>query len=528
MRNLRLTLLVLTLAAAGALAAPRLAHAAAPVLDPIGNRTVAEGQALVITVTATGGSLTYFGPVLPPGATFDAPTHVFTWTPTFSQAGTYPGLSFLVSDGTATDDETIAITVTDVDRPPVAVAGGPYAGTVGAPVRFASTTSSDPEGTGLTSTWQFGDGSTAAGALVDHVYAAAGAYAATLTVSDGTASASVGFPVTITSAVPGGNGSPAAHGPAVRLRLSPEVPTVDADASVGFAAVAADAVGVEWDVTTTTTFSVNDPRGLFDGTVYHAGKVGTWTAQGDYGGLVATTTVAVTSGALNRIVVNPSSNPEEVPVGGRRTFEAAGFDADSNPVEPAGLTWDVTASLGTIAGNGTFTATSEGSGTVVAQSSAVSGTAAIQIVPKAAAAAPTEPSPPPTKRISAASTGETGAVLGTETEGTTEPAPAESANATSTPCSNPLHWWGWLGVLFAYYLVLVGVMYATRRVRGMVFWTLPVALTAAVLWAFFLYRCDNFYPWFPWLAVIGGLIIALFRPLPPEPRPPPSPQPAML
>ena len=37
---------------------------------------------------------------LPPGATFDPQTDLFTWTPSYTQAGTYPGAVFTVTDGT--------------------------------------------------------------------------------------------------------------------------------------------------------------------------------------------------------------------------------------------------------------------------------------------------------------------------------------------------------------------------------------------------------------------------------------------
>lgn len=55
-----------------------------------------------------------------------------------------------------------------------------------APLAVAFTASAvDPDGSPITYTWDFGDGQTATGAAVNHTYAA-GAYTATLTVSDGT------------------------------------------------------------------------------------------------------------------------------------------------------------------------------------------------------------------------------------------------------------------------------------------------------------------------------------------------------
>jgi hypothetical protein len=90
---------------------------AAPVLDPIGDRTVAEGATLQFTVNATdtdGDTLTYSATSLPSGAAFDPPSRTFSWTPDFDQAGVYPGVTFQVSDGQGgLDSEAITITVTD-------------------------------------------------------------------------------------------------------------------------------------------------------------------------------------------------------------------------------------------------------------------------------------------------------------------------------------------------------------------------------------------------------------------------------
>jgi len=63
-----------------------------PVLNPIGAKTVSENQALTFTATATdpdGNALTFSGGNLPTGATLSA-AGVFSWTPTFVQAGSYP------------------------------------------------------------------------------------------------------------------------------------------------------------------------------------------------------------------------------------------------------------------------------------------------------------------------------------------------------------------------------------------------------------------------------------------------------
>lgn len=91
----------------------------APVLAPVGARTVGEGLALAITLSATDADaqpLTYSASGLPAGATFNAGTRRFDWTPGFSAAGSY-SVRFRVADNAfptvARDSEDVAITVTD-------------------------------------------------------------------------------------------------------------------------------------------------------------------------------------------------------------------------------------------------------------------------------------------------------------------------------------------------------------------------------------------------------------------------------
>ena len=90
-----------------------------PVLAPIGNMSVNEGQSLSFTISATdpdGNILTYSATGLPSGASFNASTRTFSWTPKYNQAGNY-NVSFSVSDGALTDSEAIIITVTNVNQP---------------------------------------------------------------------------------------------------------------------------------------------------------------------------------------------------------------------------------------------------------------------------------------------------------------------------------------------------------------------------------------------------------------------------
>ncbi|PYR69581.1 MAG: hypothetical protein DMF88_05655, partial [Acidobacteria bacterium] len=91
----------------------------------IGNKSGSEGSLLTFTISATdpdGDGPTYTTSALPAGATFDAGTRTFSWTPGFDQAGP-SSVIFTASDGTLTASETVAITIANTNRAPTAANG---------------------------------------------------------------------------------------------------------------------------------------------------------------------------------------------------------------------------------------------------------------------------------------------------------------------------------------------------------------------------------------------------------------------
>ncbi len=95
---------------------------AAPVLDPIGNKDAQEGEELAFTATATdadlGDTLTFSlddgtSGSVPAGASITTGGD-FTWTPPDAQPATF---DVCVSDGQASDCETITVTVTAAPAP---------------------------------------------------------------------------------------------------------------------------------------------------------------------------------------------------------------------------------------------------------------------------------------------------------------------------------------------------------------------------------------------------------------------------
>lgn len=94
-----------------------------PVLGKIGDRVVAVGEPLVITLSATDAdddalSYSVYGDI-PDGGKFDKASHTFQWVPL--QTGKVVYLTFVVSDGSALDRETVEIKVVaeKTGHPPV-------------------------------------------------------------------------------------------------------------------------------------------------------------------------------------------------------------------------------------------------------------------------------------------------------------------------------------------------------------------------------------------------------------------------
>ena len=95
----------------------------APVLSPIGNQSINEGATLTFTATASdtdvpANTLTFSLSGAPVGATIDAGTGVFSWTPTEAQGAGVYSFDVVVSDGAATDSETISVTVHEINAAP--------------------------------------------------------------------------------------------------------------------------------------------------------------------------------------------------------------------------------------------------------------------------------------------------------------------------------------------------------------------------------------------------------------------------
>ncbi|MCU7927479.1 MAG: PKD domain-containing protein, partial [Candidatus Thiodiazotropha sp. (ex Dulcina madagascariensis)] len=156
----------------------------APTANPNGPYTGAVGVALSFDGTGSSdpdGTIVAYAWDFGDGTsgTGSVPSH------TYASAGSYNITLSVTDDGGLSNTATTTAAIGSVaNLPPVAVANGPYSGTVGLPVSFDSTGSNDPDGTLATYHWDFGDGATATGANPTYAYTAQGTYSVTLTVTD--------------------------------------------------------------------------------------------------------------------------------------------------------------------------------------------------------------------------------------------------------------------------------------------------------------------------------------------------------
>ncbi|MFH1867802.1 MAG: putative Ig domain-containing protein, partial [Candidatus Omnitrophota bacterium] len=170
-----------------------------PVLEAIGNRSVAEGNLLEFDITADdpdGDTIVYSVSNLPEGADFNGQR--FNWTPTFEQSGVYT-VTFTASDGEDADSETITITVTGMNRPPILDPIGDKSVDENSLLRFVLS-AVDPDGGSITYSMQNApSGAALSGATFNWTptYEQEGIYNITFSASDGQDSASEIVTVTV-------------------------------------------------------------------------------------------------------------------------------------------------------------------------------------------------------------------------------------------------------------------------------------------------------------------------------------------
>lgn len=105
-----------------------------PIITITGDKTIEEGLLLCLVISASDPDdsvITLSATQVPQGATFNPSNGSLTWTPDFSQAGTYQ-IMFAASDGVLTTSETLTITVVNVSVNDIANNLLNYIGTINA------------------------------------------------------------------------------------------------------------------------------------------------------------------------------------------------------------------------------------------------------------------------------------------------------------------------------------------------------------------------------------------------------------
>ena len=125
-----------------------------PILEPIGPKIVSEDVTLNFAASAIdpdNNTITYSATNLPIGATLNPTTGEFTWTPGYTDAGTYE-VTFTATENTPEalfDSETITITVTNTNRAPELTTIGNQTISEGATLQF-TVSATDPDNDTIT------------------------------------------------------------------------------------------------------------------------------------------------------------------------------------------------------------------------------------------------------------------------------------------------------------------------------------------------------------------------------------------
>ncbi|HEY3320829.1 MAG TPA: Calx-beta domain-containing protein [Planctomycetota bacterium] len=157
----------------------------APLITSALTASGTENQAFSYQITASGTAPFTFGATpLPPGLTLSNDT--ISGTPT--QGGIF-SVSISASNSAGSDTQTLQLTIIDPNAPPPVFESPPTAtpdpANTGDTVTF-SASAADAHGNSLQYSWDFGDGTTALGQQVTHVYAAPGLFHVKVSASNGT------------------------------------------------------------------------------------------------------------------------------------------------------------------------------------------------------------------------------------------------------------------------------------------------------------------------------------------------------
>lgn len=301
-----------------------------PAVAPIADSMMDEGTTSTVAVSASdvdGDDLKLTLTGLPAFATLTDKgdgTGTIVFAPGFDAAGTYHG-AVTASDGTTTATATFTLIVNNVNRPPVANAGGPYVGNEGDRITLDASRSADPDVDGsipryewdLNNDGVYGD---ATGATISTVFGDQGTYVVGLRVTDDQgAQATTTAQVIVRNVAPtvGAITAPTSPSP-VGTAIAVSAPFADPGLSDTHTAV------WDWNDGTTSAGTV-----LENGTTKSVSGTHVYTAAGVYTvKLTVTDKDGAAGSALYQYVVIYDPNGNDVTGGGWLTSPAGAYPAD--------------------------------------------------------------------------------------------------------------------------------------------------------------------------------------------------------
>ena len=298
-----------------------------PVLSAVGNKSVNENELLTFTLLAAdpdGDTIAYSMSSTPGGAAFNALTGSFSWTPSYTQSGSY-SVTFTATAGALKDDEMMTITVVNVNAAPVLAAVGNKSINEGAALTF-TLTASDIDGDAISYSMTptpTGVTLNAASGLFSWTpnYAQSGSYTVTFTATAGVLEDDEMITVTVVNV----------DGPPVLATIDDK--TTDEGTPLTFTLTASDIDGdaISYSMTPTPTgVTLNAASGLFS-----------WTPDYDMAGSY-TVTFTATAGALrdDEMITITVSNVNRPPVMSaipdQSTFETMPISFTVSATDPDG------------------------------------------------------------------------------------------------------------------------------------------------------------------------------------------------
>ena len=168
-------------------------------------------------------------------------------------------------------------------------------------------------------------------------------------------------------------------GPAMSITISPKTPSITAGNTQTFTASAQDAYGNSWDVTSSTTWSIDSGAGSsWSGNTYTSDKAGTWIVTGTYQGYSDTASLTVTHSTPFSISISPT-NPT-FQAGSSVTFTATAYDYYGNSWDVTNsATWSITSGAGGSWDGNVYTCAKAGIWTVTANYDGMPGTTTLTV-----------------------------------------------------------------------------------------------------------------------------------------------------